>query len=184
MKASLAWLKRVYFQLRRDKKKQWNRCLPLSELVVDRWEKSAFLGFGSNSSIYDNSYVFGDVSVGEHTWIGPYTILDGSGGLRIGKYCSISAGVQIYSHETVKWAVSGGKAPYEYAPVTIGDCCYIGPNTVIAKGVSIGTGCIIGAGSLVLTDIPPSSKAFGVPCRVVSKLDTEYDCTCSDQDQT
>jgi acetyltransferase-like isoleucine patch superfamily enzyme len=81
--------------------------------------------------------------------------------------------VQIYTHDTVQWAVSGGTAPYEYAPVTIGDRCYIGPNTVIAKGVTIGDGCIIGTGSLVLHDLPANSKAFGIPCRFVASLEQQ-----------
>lgn len=168
MKVSLNWLKRLYYKLRREKFSTWRRCLPFSELIVDRWEKARFLGFGDNASIYDNSYVFGDVKVGAHTWVGPFTILDGSGGLEIGDYCSISSGVQIYTHDTICWAISGGKAPYEYAPVTIGNRCYIGPNTIIAKGVTIGDGCIIGSGSLVLHDIPPDSKALGTPCRVIA----------------
>lgn len=146
---------------------QWQRCLPFADLLVDRWEKAKALGFSEGVSIYDSSYVFGDVKVGAHTWIGPFTILDGSAGLTIGSHCSISAGVQIYTHDSVHWAVSGGKVPYEYAPVAIGDNCYIGPNAIIAKGVTIGSGSIIGAGSLVLHSIPANSKAYGSPCRVV-----------------
>ena len=72
----------------------------------------------------------------------------------------------VYTHDTVAWAVSGGKSDPERSPVRIGSRCYIGPHTVIAKGVVIGDGCVIGAGSLVLEDIPAGSKAFGVPCRV------------------
>jgi acetyltransferase-like isoleucine patch superfamily enzyme len=133
--------------------------------VADRWEKARMLGFGDGSSIYDSAVVLGDVSVGAHTWIGPNVVLDGSGGLQIGDYCSISAGVQIYTHDTVRWAISGGREEYEHAPTRIGSNCYIGPLTVIAKGVTIGDGCIIGAHSLVLKDVPPHTKAFGVPCR-------------------
>src|SRR5690606_22362560 len=104
------------------------------------------------------------------TWIGPFTILDGSGGgLEIGSNCSISAGVQIYTHDTVQRSLKGGGAPIETAPTRIGSNCYIGPNTVIAKGVSIGDGVVIGANSLVLDDVPPGCKAFGTPCRVVGK---------------
>ena len=56
--------------------------------------------------------VIGDVKVGSHTWIGPNVILDGSGGgLEIGDYCSIDAGAQIYTHDTVMWAISGGQVP-------------------------------------------------------------------------
>ncbi len=146
---------------------QWKRHLPFGDYVSDRWERARSMGCGEGSSIYDSSVVIGEVSVGQHVWIGPYTLLDGSGGLQIGDYCSISAGVQIYSHDSVHWAVSGGVAPYEYGAVKIGSRCYIGPNTVIAKGVTIGDGCIIGANSLVLSNIPAGSKAFGTPCRIV-----------------
>jgi acetyltransferase-like isoleucine patch superfamily enzyme len=118
--------------------------------------------------------VFGDVRVGEHTWIGPFTILDGSGGgLVIGSYCSISAGVHIYTHDTVRWALSGGRRRYERAPTRIGSRCYVGPLTVIAKGVTIGDGCVIGAHSLVLHDIPAGSKALGIPCRVVGTVERQ-----------
>ena len=85
---------------------QWRRSLPWGDLLGDRWERARRLGFGEGVSIYDTSYVFGDVKVGHHTWIGPFTMLDGSGGLMIGSYCSISTGVQIYTHETLEWALS------------------------------------------------------------------------------
>ena len=159
-------LKKLYETLRVDMQNKFQRDLPLVELLFDRWERSETLGFGKGTSIYHSSYVYGDVIVGENTWIGPFTILDGTGSLKIGSFCSISAGVQIYTHDSVKWAISGGKAAYEHAPVRIGDRCYIGPNTVISKGVSIGDESIIGAGSLVLSDIPPKSKAWGCPAKI------------------
>jgi acetyltransferase-like isoleucine patch superfamily enzyme len=161
-----------YYQKKVDCK--WSRTLPFGDYVIDRWKKAKILGFGEGSSIYDSSLVIGDVKVGENTWIGPFTILDGSGGLEIGSFCSISAGVQIYSHDTVKWALTGGKADYEYAPVRIGDCCYIGPLSIIASGVSIGDRCIIGANSLVNQDIPPGSIALGTPCQVKGKVTIDH----------
>ena len=106
-------LKKLYQVLRVDMQKKFQRDLPLSELLFDRWERAKTLGFGKGTSIYHNSYVYGDVSVGKNTWIGPFTILDGTGCLKIGSYCSISAGVQIYTHDSVKWAITGGKAPYD-----------------------------------------------------------------------
>jgi NDP-sugar pyrophosphorylase family protein len=74
---------------------RWNRRLPFADYIVDRWEKAKALGFGEGSSIYDSALVLGDVRVGKNTWIGPFTVLDGPGGLEIGDNCSISAGVQI-----------------------------------------------------------------------------------------
>jgi acetyltransferase-like isoleucine patch superfamily enzyme len=165
----LSDLKALWRQRRREVDTRFKRSLPLADYVVDRWEKASELGFGEGSSVYDSVLVLGDVKVGANTWIGPFVVLDGSGCLTIGSNCSISAGVQIYSHDTVEWAVSGGAAPATHAPTSIGDNCYIGPNVVIAKGVSIGNGCIVGANSLVLTDIAAGSKAFGTPCRIVGR---------------
>lgn len=160
-------LKNLWLQRRRDCHKQWQRSLPFGDYVVDRWEKAAELGFGEGSSCYDSVLVLGDVEVGDNTWIGPFVVLDGSGGLTIGSNCSISAGVQIYTHDSVNWALSGGQAPYEKKPSRIGDNCYIGPYSVISKGVSIGDGCVIGAHSLVHKNIPSKSKAYGTPCQVM-----------------
>jgi acetyltransferase-like isoleucine patch superfamily enzyme len=160
----------LWGQLQTAVDERWQRTLPFGDYFVDRWEKARRLGFGARSSIYDSSLVLGDVKVGENTWIGPFTVLDGSGGLEIGSYCSISAGVQIYSHDTVEWALTSGVASPERAPTKIGSRCYIGPNTVIAKGVTVGDGCVIGANSLVLSDIPEGRKAFGTPCRVVRRV--------------
>lgn len=146
---------------------RWQRSLPFADYVVDRWQKARMLGFGEGSSIYDSSLVLGQVTVGAKSWIGPFTVLDGSGGLSIGDYCSISAGVQIYTHDTVAWATSGGVAPVERAAVRIGDRCYIGPNAVISMGVTIGNGCVVGANSLVNRDLPSGVRAWGTPARVI-----------------
>lgn len=149
--------------------RKYDRVLPVNELLTDRWEKAKYLQFGEKVSVYDSALIFGKVEVGENTWIGPFTILDGSAGLQIGKNCSISAGVQIYTHDTVQWAVSGGNLPYEYAPVTIGDHCYIGPNSIIAKGVTLGNGTIVGANSFVNRSFPENSRIAGSPAKPLSQ---------------
>jgi acetyltransferase-like isoleucine patch superfamily enzyme len=159
-----------YDSLRQQTRRKWNRDLPMEELLFDRWERAKSLRFGKDASIYHNSYVFGKVSVGEKTWIGPHTLLDGTGGLTIGRFCSISAGVQIYTHDTVKWALSGGKSKYEHAPVKIGNCCFIGSHTVIAKGVQIGDHSVIGACSFVNSDIAAYTIAAGVPCSPIGRV--------------
>ena len=143
----------------------YDRMLPFGDYIVDRWEKARTLGFGRGTSIYDSALVIGEVAVGENTWIGPQVVLDGSGGLSIGSYCSISAGVQIYSHDSIEWALSGGIADYKYAPTRIGSRCYIGPNSIIGKGVTIGDGSVVGAGSVVLASLPAGCKAAGAPAR-------------------
>ena len=164
-------LKRFWSRRQAEVQKKWKRTLPFGDYVVDRWEKARLLGFGEGTSIYDSAIVMGDVKVGAHTWIGPGVILDGSGGLVVGDYCSISAGVQLYTHDSVDWAVSGGQKEIERRPTRIGSRCYLGPNVIVAKGVTIGDGCIIGANSLVLHDVPAGSKAYGTPCKVVGPVD-------------
>lgn len=168
-------IREIHELLRTQMRSQWNRDLPLEELLFDRWERARSLGYGEGTSIYHNSYVFGDVKVGKQTWIGPFTVLDGSGGLEIGDYCSISSGVQIYTHDTVKWAVSGGRADYERASVKIGDCCHIGAQAVIVKGLTIGSHCVIGAGSFVNRDVPPFTIAVGMPCRFIGHVEIDQD---------
>lgn len=168
MGIGLKILHTLYIKLGRSFRRHFERLLPYSEMLVDRWKKAAELGWGEDSSVYDNSYVYGDVHVGEHSWVGPLTILDGSGApIRIGEYCSISAGVQIYTHDTVAWALSGGEEPHaKGGSVIIDDYCYIGPGAIICRGVTIGHRCIIGANAVVLDSIPPGSRAYGVPATV------------------
>jgi acetyltransferase-like isoleucine patch superfamily enzyme len=162
----------LWKRLQEEVDARWDRTLPFGDYFVDRWEKARRLGFGEGTSIYDSSLVLGDVKVGKGTWIGPFTVLDGSGGLTIGDHCSISAGVHLYTHDTVRRVLSGGTHEIERAQTSIGSRCYIGPNTVVAKGVSIGDRCVIGANSLVLEDIAPGSRGHGNPCRVVGSSDS------------
>ena len=140
-------------------------------MVADRWEKAKLLGFGEGASVYDSALVLGDVQVGAHTWIGPNVVLDGSGApLRIGDYCSVSAGVQFYTHNSVAWAVTGGRSAYAHASVSIGSCVYFGPNTIVAQGVTIGSHCIVGAQSFVNSSLPAYAVAWGQPAAVVGRV--------------
>ncbi len=166
-------LRTLVTQKQQQVMQRWDRSLPFADYIIDRWQKAQTLGFGEGSSIYDSALVLGDVSVGKNTWIGPFTILDGSGSLQIGDNCSISAGVQIYTHDTVQWAISGGVLEPERATTRIGNCCYIGPNTIISKGVVVGDGCIIGANSLVNHDIPDRMKAWGNPASCYGTITTK-----------
>lgn len=57
------------------------------------------------------------------------------------------------------------------APVTIEDNCWIGANVTICPGVKIGKNSVIGAGSVVIHDIPENSVAAGNPCKVIRQID-------------
>jgi len=149
----------------------FDRSLSADELVSDRWERAHRLGFGSRASVYGSALVYGDVTVGQDTWIGPWVLLDGSGGsLTVGSFCSISAGVQIYTHDTVGWAVSGGLINRRTGPVSIGANCYIGPQSIVAADVEIGAGSIVGANSFVSESVPESAFVAGSPARLIGRV--------------
>jgi acetyltransferase-like isoleucine patch superfamily enzyme len=160
----------LYEELRDQLKRQFNRTVSFGDYFTDRWERSRYEGFGEGTSVYDNVLILGDVRVGRHTWIGPNVILDGRGSLQIGDYCSISAGVQIYTHDTVRWSTSLGKTAIETRPTLIGSGVYLGPGSIVQMGVKIGDQAIIGALSFVNRDVPPRARAYGSPARLVTKI--------------
>jgi acetyltransferase-like isoleucine patch superfamily enzyme len=170
-KALWASLGELYSELRDHTHSRYNRINPFYEDLFDWRERGKYwLGEDKGVTIYNSTTVVGDVSIGEHTWIGPFCSLDGPGGLTIGRYCSISLGCQLLTHDTVKWALSGGKAEYEYAPTTVGDCCFLGSYVVVLKGVTIGNHCVIGAGAVVTKDVPDNSIVAGVPARRIGAV--------------
>jgi acetyltransferase-like isoleucine patch superfamily enzyme len=167
-------LKGLYNQLDDIFISQLNRSLPFNETILDRWERAKRLNFGENSSIYNSSLVFGNIKVGSDVWIGPNTILDGSGGLEIGNYCTISAGVHIYTHDNVKQTLSSGKQQLDRLHVKIGNNVYIAPNSIITKNVEIGNMCVIAAFSFVNKSFPNNSIIMGQPAKKVGHIeDTE-----------
>ncbi len=167
-------LRNLHFELRSYTKRKYNRINPFCEDLFSWEEKGTFWG-KNNAVIYDSATISGDVEIGDHAWIGPFCELDGGGKLTIGKYSCISAGVQILTHDTAKWSLSGGKEKYEYAPVEIGDYCFIGAGAIITRGVKIGSHCLIGAGAVVTKDIPDNSIAVGVPASVIGSVLIEND---------
>lgn len=63
---------------------------------------------------------------------------------------------------------------YEYgAPIKIGNNVWVGGNTVILPGVTIGDNCVIGAGSVVTKDIPSNTISAGNPCKVIREITAE-----------
>jgi acetyltransferase-like isoleucine patch superfamily enzyme len=153
----------------------FDRSIPFADAILDnRWSRAERLGFAEGVSIYDSALVFGSVAVGEQTWIGPNVILDGTGGgIKIGAYCSIAAGVHLYTHDTVLWAVSGGKAPRRKAAVEIGDCCHIGAQSILLPGVKVGRKSIVAANSLVNKDVPEGFVVAGTPARMIGRVEGE-----------
>ncbi len=108
--------------------------------------------------------------IGKNTFINMNcTILD-CAHVTIGDNCFLAPDVKIYT-PTHPVDVEKRNAALEIAyPITIENNCWIGGAVVILPGVTIGEGSTIGAGSVVVKDIPPNSVAVGNPCKVVRKL--------------
>jgi acetyltransferase-like isoleucine patch superfamily enzyme len=160
-------LKEVYGQLDSSFQEGLNRSVSFGDVFVDRWERASKLGFGERTNIYDSSLVIGEVKIGSDCWIGPYTILDGSGELEIGNYSTISAGVHIYTHDNLKSTLSSGKFPIERKKVIIGNNTYLAPNVIVSKGVVLGDFCVVAAGSFVNKSFADFSIIAGVPAKQI-----------------
>jgi acetyltransferase-like isoleucine patch superfamily enzyme len=83
-------------------------------------------------------------------------------GISIGNHVTVGANTVIMDTDSHP-EITGKKA----TSIHIEDDVFIGMNCCILKGVTIGEGAIIGAGSIVTKDVPANSIAAGVPCRVI-----------------
>ena len=96
------------------------------------------------------------------------TILDG-GGVYIGRKTLIAPNVHIYT--AAHPLDADERDVWEYCkPVKIGERCWIGGNVTICPGVTIGDRSVIGAGAVVVGNIPADSLAVGNPARVIRRL--------------
>lgn len=151
-------------------KKEYNRINPFNEDCIDWKEKGAFCTGSREVTIYDSATVIGDVEIEDHVWIGPFCMIDGQGGLSIGRYTSIATGCQIMTHDTVRYALSGGKCGHEYGPISIGRCCFIGTLSVVLKDVFIGDHCLVAASSLVTKSFDSYSIIAGIPAVEIGRV--------------
>ncbi len=92
----------------------------------------------------------GTIEIGENVFIGPFT----------GFYTAAHPTDHARRNLGLEWA----------KPIRVGDNCWFGANVSVMPGVTIGSGCVIAAGSVVTTDIPDNSIAAGVPAVVKKKI--------------
>ena len=109
------------------------------------------------------------ISIGKDCMISWGAKLDVSGGrIIIGDRCTITYGCIILSHDRSKKRINSkdkGKGT-----VRLGNDVFIGVNSVLLRNVTIGDYSIVGAGSVVTKDVPPSVVVAGNPARIIRKL--------------
>ena len=112
------------------------------------------------------------ISIGEGTYINMNCNFVDDGEIRIGKSVLFGPAVTI---ATVGHPILPEMREYMYTdPVVIEDNCWIGAGVTICPGVTIGENSVIGAGSVVIKDIPANTIAVGNPCKVVREIN-EHD---------
>ncbi len=140
----------------------------------------SFLHFGKNVRIEGNSAITAPerLYLGDNTSLSQSVQINAVGGCHIGRACQIATEAMIL---TVDHQYSEGEAlPYDRVrlvkPVVIEDYVWIGARALIAPGVRIGEGAIIGMGAVVLQDIPPLAIAAGNPAQVLTyRSKAEFD---------
>lgn len=133
----------------------------------------------------------GKITIGNHSYIGGSTFISRSS-ITIGNNVTIAWGGTVYDHDSHSLdyldrrkdiddqleCIRAGKNFIENKdwlnvnskPIVIKDDAWIGMNVIILKGVTIGRGAIVGAGSVVTKDVPDWCVAAGNPARVVKFL--------------
>jgi acetyltransferase-like isoleucine patch superfamily enzyme len=111
--------------------------------------------------------------VGNDTYIGPHCILGAGGGIEIGNGVTLGAYVQVLAenHEFADPAREINEQGVTRRGIAIEDDCWLGNSVIVLDGVTIGRGCVVGAGSVVTRDLSPHSVAVGNPARVIKSRD-------------
>ena len=111
----------------------------------------------------------GEINIGTNVFLGPYCVLYGHGNITIGNDCLIAMGCKIIAgnHTIAAPDALIRLQPDIAKPIIIGNDVWLGADVKVLAGVTIGNGCIVGAGSVVTNDLPPYSIAVGSPAKVI-----------------
>ncbi len=114
--------------------------------------------------------------VGKNAFIGDYVRVDlqHANMIYIGEYAHITSGCRLLCHQrdltNYRAGDNAALCGYRKGEIHIGKGVMVGMESTIMPGVTIGEGAIIGAGSLVVKDIPAWTVAMGVPAKVVKEI--------------
>jgi acetyltransferase-like isoleucine patch superfamily enzyme len=126
------------------------------------------------SSWVEMGAVLVDSTVGSYSYVAGEVYLTAT---RVGNYCSIASGSKIGGMEHAWWwgSTSTRLSDRHNAEreTVIEDDVWIGSNVVVRQGLRVGRGAVLGAGSVVLRDVPPYTIVAGVPAKVIRKRFSE-----------
>jgi acetyltransferase-like isoleucine patch superfamily enzyme len=118
------------------------------------------------------TYTSGRIEIGKRTFVNYGSSIAARASVKIGSHCLLGHYTFVMDNDQHD-VVTHTELP-QSEPVIIEDYVWIGSKAVILPGVRIGSRAVIGAGSIVTSDIPPRCVAAGNPARVLRPL-TELD---------
>ncbi len=153
------------------------KLVPYNNMISTRIHGAKALRLTSNVAIPEFCSFSGEVIIKDFTTLGIHNMMFGQ--ISIGKYCQIGAYVAIHgtNHPITHPSIyinyrffSGELSKYKTSkPVKIGNDVWIGHGAIVLSGITIGDGCIIGAGSVVTRDVEPYSVVAGNPAKLLRK---------------
>ncbi len=111
-----------------------------------------------------------NIFLGEQFFANHHCVMLDAAEIRIGHRVLLGPAVHLYTTTHPLDAAERASGKQLVAPIVLEDDCWIGGNSVVMPGVSIGARSVIGAGSVVTQCIPPDVVAAGNPCRVLRPL--------------
>jgi acetyltransferase-like isoleucine patch superfamily enzyme len=144
------------------------------EVMLNAAGPNSFIELGADTWLFYHCMLStsgGWIKVGSNCTVNSFAVLYGHGGLEIGNGVRISAHViivpmnHIYKNPEIPIWMQGETRK----GIKIEDDVWVGAGAKILDGVKIGKGSVIGAGAVVVRDIPPYSVAVGIPARVIKK---------------
>lgn len=140
---------------------------PLRWYIIKKSLKKAGRNFkfGYNSEFADHRLI----EIGDDVFMGLNTIINTTVPVKVGNNVMFGRSVTIMGGDhnmsevgiPMRFVKSGGKNE----PVIIEDDVWVGSNVTVLKGIRLHEGCVVGAGSVVVKDLPPYSINVGNPCR-------------------
>ena len=110
------------------------------------------------------------IEIGGNTYINRHTIIDAAQQIRIGRGVGIGPHCYITDHDHgMEPDIPVMTQPLISRPTVISDGVWLGAGCIVLKGVTIGKNTVVGAGSVVVHDLPSDIVAVGRPARVVRK---------------